>query len=113
LGCRKLAFGHHADDVAHTTLLNLFYHGRLETMEPRVAFFGGQIIVIRPLVYVPEKELVRFARACGFPLRPGCCPQAAASQRQRMRELLRAVEQDVPQAKRNLMRAVQRCRTAP
>jgi len=112
LGCHKLAFGHHADDVAHTTLLNLFYHGRLETMAPRVAFFDGQITVIRPLVYVPEKELVRFARVCGFPLQSGCCPQAAASRRQRMRELLRAVEQDVPRAKRNLTRAVQRCRAA-
>ena len=112
LGCHKLAFGHHADDLAHTTLLNLFYHGRLETMAPRLAFFGGQIIVIRPLVYVPEKELVRFARACGFPLPPGCCSQAATSPRQRMRELLRAVEQDAPRAKINLVRAVQRCRAA-
>jgi len=112
LGCNKLAFGHHADDLAHTTLLNLFYHGRLETMEPRVSFFGGKIIVIRPLVYVPEKELVRFARACGFPLRRKRCPQAAASRRQKMRELLRAVERDAPQAKVNLFRAVQRCRRA-
>ena len=109
LGCNKLAFGHHADDLAHTTLLNLFYHGRLETMEPRVSFFGGKIIVIRPLVYVPEKELVRFARACGFPIRSRRCPQASASRRQKMRELLRSVEEDFPQAKANLFRAVRRC----
>lgn len=64
LGCSKVAFGHHSDDVAQTTLLNLLYHGRLETMEPRVTSFGGKITVIRPLVYVPEKELLRFARAC-------------------------------------------------
>lgn len=106
LGCSKLAFGHHADDVAHTTLLNLFYHGRLETMHARVSFFDGTIILIRPLVYVPEKELVRFARACGFPAAPGCCEQGANSARQKMRELLRSVERDIPRAKRNLRSAV-------
>jgi tRNA 2-thiocytidine biosynthesis protein TtcA len=77
MGCNKVAFGHHADDVAQTTLLNLLYHGRLETIEPRVSYFGGKIIVIRPLVYVAEKELVRFARACGFPMEDVPCPREA------------------------------------
>ena len=51
LNCNKVAFGHHADDVVETALLNLFYSGRLESMEPRVEFFGGKITVIRPLIY--------------------------------------------------------------
>ena len=59
LGCNKLALAHNADDVAQTTLLNLFYQGKLTTMYPRVSFFGGRLIVIRPLAYVPEKEIVR------------------------------------------------------
>jgi len=109
LGCNKLAFGHHADDVAQTTLLNLFYQGRVETMEPRLEFFGGVITVIRPLYYVPEKELVRYARACGFPQTQGCCPQADSSHRKKMHEILRLVERDMPKAKVNLLRAVQRC----
>jgi tRNA 2-thiocytidine biosynthesis protein TtcA len=109
LGCNKLAFGHHADDVAQTTLLNLFYHGRIETMEPRVSFFDGTITVIRPLYYVPKKELIRYARACDFPLTQGCCPQAESSRRQKMHEVLRMVERDMPRAKVNLLRAVQRC----
>lgn len=112
LGCRKLALGHHADDAAETALLNLFYHGRLETMEPRVSFFDGQIIVIRPLIHVPEKEMVRFARTCGFPTDLGCCPRGASSQRQRMKELLRAVERDMPRAKINLLRAAERYRAS-
>jgi tRNA 2-thiocytidine biosynthesis protein TtcA len=108
LGCRKLALGHHADDAAETALLNLFYHGRLETMEPRVSFFDGQVIVIRPLIHVEEKEMVRFARSCGFPTDLGCCPRGAESRRRRMKELLRAVERDMPKAKINLLRAAER-----
>ena len=65
LGSRMVVLGHHADDIAQTTLLNLVYHGRLETMEPKVSLFGGEIAVLRPSVYVPEKELVSFARARG------------------------------------------------
>jgi tRNA 2-thiocytidine biosynthesis protein TtcA len=108
LGCNKLAFGHHADDVAHTTLMNLFFHGRLETMEPRVSFFGGKIIVIRPLIYVPEKELARFARTCGLPVSGAQCPMGMTSKRARMAAVLRAVERDCPQAKVNLFRAVRK-----
>ena len=78
LGCTRLALGHHADDAAHTALLNLFYHGRLEAIEPHRVFFGGILTVIRPLIDVPEKELVRFARACGFPTAGGCCPSRIA-----------------------------------
>jgi tRNA 2-thiocytidine biosynthesis protein TtcA len=113
LGANKVAFGHHADDVAQTTLLNLFYHGRLETMEPRVEFFGGLITVIRPLAYVPEKELLRFARANDFPLEPYCCPNSRSSRRAKMAQLLRAIEADCPRVKVNLARAVSRCRSAP
>jgi len=108
LGCNKVAFGHHADDVAQTTLLNLFYQGRLETMEPRVEFFGGRITLIRPLVYVPEKEIARFAEACGFPSPSRRCPRSASSKRTRMGELLRAIEEECPQVKANLLRAIQR-----
>jgi tRNA 2-thiocytidine biosynthesis protein TtcA len=112
LGCRKLALGHHADDAAHTALLNLFYHGRLETMAPRHVFFDGQIVVIRPLIHVPEKELLRLARACGFPTSPGYCPRGADSRRQKMRELLQAVQRDMPRARLNLLRAAERCRAS-
>jgi tRNA 2-thiocytidine biosynthesis protein TtcA len=112
LGCPKLALAHHADDAAQTALLNLFYHGRLETIEPRVSFFGGQVIVIRPLIRVPEKEMMRFARASAFPVCSGCCPREDESRRERMKELMREVERDMPRARINLLRAVDRCRVA-
>jgi tRNA 2-thiocytidine biosynthesis protein TtcA len=113
LGCNKVAFGHHADDIAQTTLLNLFYQGRLETMRPRVEFFGGKLTVVRPLAYVPEKELVRFAAACEFPPAPAACSTAEASRRALMAQILRTLEKTYPKIKVNLWRAVERAQTQP
>jgi len=106
-GCNKVAFGHHADDVAETALLNLFYHGRLETMEPKVVFFDGKITVIRPLVYVPEREISRFAKAGGFPSQLCRCPNSLTSERARMKEILKTVEEECPRVKINLYKAIE------
>ena len=108
LGCNKLALAHNADDIAQTTLLNLFFQGRLETMAPRTSFFGGKLIVIRPLAYVPETQIAEYARGAGFPPSPPPCPTGGASQRARMREVLAIVEQTHPHAKSYLRRAVER-----
>jgi tRNA 2-thiocytidine biosynthesis protein TtcA len=81
LGCTKVALGHHADDAAQTTLLNLAYHGRAETLHPTRTFFGGEIVLIRPMLYVPEKDIVRYARLRGLPAKAHCCPYSLASRR--------------------------------
>ncbi len=108
LGCNKVALGHNADDVAQTTLLNLVYHGRLETMAARVDFFDGEITVIRPLYFVPEKEIVRYVRAGGVPVMAGPCPVASRSRRAAMVRILRLLEQQNPRVKIALLRAVER-----
>ncbi|MFN3763166.1 MAG: AAA family ATPase, partial [Anaerolineae bacterium] len=89
LGCNKLALGHHADDAAVTALMNLLFTGRLETLEPKVAFFGGRITVIRPLIYIPAKDLTAHARALGFPLAPPC-PYGRDANRQKVEDFLRS-----------------------
>jgi len=108
LGCNKLAFGHHADDVAATTLLNLFYHGRLETMEAKVVFFQGALTVIRPLYLVEEKEIARYAQAAGWQPANAVCTTSLSSQRRTMERIIRIVEDTVPYAKVNLLHAVER-----
>ena len=110
LNCNKVAFGHHADDLAETALLNLFYSGRLESMEPGVEFFGGKITVIRPLVYVPKEELTRFAQTSGFPPPPPRCPNSLTSRRARMQAILQELENDHRGARSNLLRALRRAR---
>jgi tRNA 2-thiocytidine biosynthesis protein TtcA len=79
MGCNKLAFGHHADDVAETTLMNLFYSGRIDTIDPKATFFDGRLTVIRPLILIEERDIVPFAQASGFPLSGEPCPDGTNS----------------------------------
>jgi tRNA(Ile)-lysidine synthase TilS/MesJ len=103
LGCNKLALGHHADDAAVTTLMNLMFNGKLETMEPRVCFFDSAVTVIRPLIYLTEKELMRYARAAGYPGRP-TCPWEAESKRAQVEAFLRQLGHHQEQIRTNLWR---------
>lgn len=109
LGCNKVALAHHADDVAQTTLMNLVNQGRVDTMRPRVAFFGGRFLLVRPLFYVDERELVRLSRMGQFPVPPASCAASETSQRAFMAQVLRDIEARQPHVKVNLWRAVTRC----
>ena len=104
LGCRKLAFGHHADDAAVTALMNLLFHGKLKTLEPRVAFFEGAVTVIRPLIYLPQKKLVRYAKAIGYPDSVPC-PQGEQSRRAEVDTFLSQFGQGRDQIRANVWRA--------
>jgi len=105
LGCNKVALGHHADDAAQTTLLNLFFHGKTETLSPKRRFFGGQFEIIRPMIYVPEKKIVRLARACALPSISAHCSHTVTSRRTLVKNVIRALEQEYPKVKINLFRA--------
>jgi len=112
LGCNVVAFAHHADDAAQTTLLNLLYGGDVRTLAPCADYFDGRFRLIRPLLYVPESELARFARASGFPAPPPACPRSGSSQRRRVAEMLKLLGRDyLTQARPNLIRAGLRGRT--
>jgi tRNA 2-thiocytidine biosynthesis protein TtcA len=104
LGCDKLALGHHADDVAVTTLMNLMFSGKLETMEPRVVFFDGAVTVIRPLIYLAERAIIRYAKAAGHPDRP-TCPWEAGSRRRQVEAFLHQLGSEQDQIRTNLWRA--------
>lgn len=104
-GCNKVALGHNVEDFSHTALLNLFYHGRLETMAFRRNYFGGRFAVIRPLAYVREREIIGFAKACEFPIVPNECPEAPFSKRQTAKEMMHKLGRDFRYANINIIRA--------
>ena len=108
MGCNVIAFAHHADDLAQTALLNLFYGGRLETMFPTVDLFDGRLRLIRPLAFVPEKNMHRLAHACDFPPPPPDCLRAETNRRALMAQVLRLFGPDEHQARANLVRAALR-----
>ena len=69
-GISKIALGHHRDDIVETLFLNLFFGGRLKAMAPKLLSDDGRHIVIRPLAYVAERDIARYARGRAFPLIP-------------------------------------------
>ena len=94
LGCNKIALGHHRDDMLHTFLLNFFFAGKLQAMPPKgvsqnSAGDKGNHTVIRPLAYVAEAELARWAEIQAFPIIPcTLCGSQDNLQRQQMRQLV-------------------------
>jgi len=104
-GCNKVALGHHADDLAQTTLLNLIYSGKVETMAPKADYFNGMFQIIRPMCYLTEKAIKRFAVAHPFPPPPPDCPRSDQSRRQQTEALIRQAEKWCRNIRTNLLRA--------
>jgi tRNA 2-thiocytidine biosynthesis protein TtcA len=107
LGATKIALGHHRDDILETLMLNMFYAGKLKGMPPKLRSDDGKHIVIRPLAYVPEKLLERYAGDMNFPIIPcDLCGSQPNLQRQVMKEMLRDWEKKHPGRVENLFRAM-------
>jgi tRNA 2-thiocytidine biosynthesis protein TtcA len=107
LGATKIALGHHRDDILETLMLNMFYAGKLKGMPPKLRSDDGRHIVIRPLAYVPEKLLERYAGDMNFPIIPcDLCGSQPNLQRQVMKEMLHDWEKKYPGRVENLFRSM-------
>lgn len=107
LGATKIALGHHRDDILETLLLNMFYGGKLKAMPPKLRSDDGRHLVIRPLAYVPEKLIERYAQAMEFPIIPcDLCGSQPNLQRAAMKKLLREWEKEFPGRIENLFRSL-------
>ena len=96
-GISKIALGHHRDDIVETLFLNLFFGGRMKAMPPKLLSEDGRHVVIRPLAYVPEREIERYARAREFPIIPcRLCGSQDNLQRVAVKRMLAEWEQEFP-----------------
>ena len=97
IGATKIALGHHRDDVLATFFLNLFFGGKLKTMPPKLVSDDGRHVVIRPLVYVRERDLARYAELNAFPIIPcNLCGSQEHLQRRQVTAMLREWEKKYP-----------------
>ncbi len=96
-GITKIALGHHRDDIVETLFLNMFFGGRLKAMAPKLRSEDGRHRVIRPLAYVGEAQIERYARARQFPIIPcKLCGSNENAQRRQVKEMLAAWEREYP-----------------
>ncbi len=96
-GITKIALGHHRDDIIETLFLNMFFGGKLKAMPPKLLSEDKRHIVIRPLCYVPERSIARYAAARGFPIIPcSLCGSQTNMQRVAVKRMLEEWEQKFP-----------------
>ncbi|MBS0387979.1 MAG: tRNA 2-thiocytidine(32) synthetase TtcA [Proteobacteria bacterium] len=96
-GISKIALGHHRDDIVETLFLNLFHGGRLKAMAPKFRSDDGRHVVIRPLAYIAERDIARYARGRAFPLIPcDLCGSQQHLQRAAIKRMLGAWEREHP-----------------
>lgn len=108
LGATKVALGHHRDDMLQTFFLNMFFAAKLKSMPPKLVSDDGRHIVIRPLAYVAEKDLVRWAQHREFPIIPcTLCGSQENLQRKQVGEMLREWDRKFPGRIENMFNALQ------
>lgn len=103
----KIALGHHRNDINETLLLNLFYSGSLASMPPKLLSDDRENIVIRPLAYVDEKDLVHYAEELDVPVIPcNLCGSQENMSRKRIKNLLRDLEKEIPNIHSSIQKSI-------
>jgi len=108
----KIALGHHRDDIVETLFLNLFHGGRLKAMAPKLRSEDGRHLIIRPLAYVAERDIARYARGMAFPLIPcSLCGSQPNLQRNAIKAMLAQWEREHPGRTQSIFSAL--CHVQP
>ena len=107
LGCNKIAYAHHKDDVVETMLLSLIYEGRFHCFSPVTYLDRMDMTVIRPLIYVQEADVIGFINKYNVPVVKSPCPADGHTKREYAHLLLQQINRENPGVKERMFRAVQ------
>ena len=108
LGCNKIALGHHFDDAVETFMMNLFNEGRIGCFSPVTYLDRMDITVLRPLVYVPEKDIRYFINHSDLPVLTSPCPADKSTDREQIKQLLSKLDKENKGIKYRIFGAMQR-----
>lgn len=106
LGCNKIAYAHHKDDLVETMLLSLIYEGRFHSFSPKTHLDRKEMTVIRPLMYVNEADIIGFMHKQNLPVCKNPCPADGHTQREEIKQLLRSLNTRFPGCKNRMFTAI-------
>ena len=107
IGCNKVAYAHHKDDVLETMMMSLIYEGRLHTFRPVTYLDRTDITVIRPLVYMNEADVIGFVNKYKVPVVKSPCPADGHTKREYIKNLVQKINLESPGVKGRIFTAIQ------
>lgn len=108
LGCNKVALGHHLDDAVHTLMMSMLFEGRFHTFKPVTYLDRTDLTVIRPLIYVEEKEVRAFAASLPYPVVKNRCPADGYTKRTEIEELMTEIETRYPGSRKKFLSSIEK-----
>lgn len=106
LGCNKVAYAHHKDDILETMLLSLIFEGRFYSFSPKTYLERMQLTVIRPMMYMAEADVIGFMHKQNLPVTRNPCPVDGITKRAYAKNLLRQINLENPGAKKRMFTAI-------
>lgn len=105
-GCNKVAYAHHQDDLIETMMLSLIYEGQFFSFAPVRYYKEVDLTVIRPLIYVPESDVVGFKFAFNLPCVKNPCPHDGSTKREYVKKLVAQIKKENPGVKKKMFNAI-------
>lgn len=106
LGCNKIAYAHHKDDIVETMLMSLIYEGRFHTFAPVTYLDRTDLTVIRPLIYMNESDIIGYVNKSNIPVAKSKCPVDGYTKREYAKQLLKKLNQENPGVKDRMFTAI-------
>lgn len=107
IGCNKIAYGHHKDDIIESFMMSLIYEGRIHTFSPVTYLDRMDVTVIRPLMYMKEADVIGFVNKAGLPVAKSPCPVDGYTKREYTKQLIAQINRENPGVKERMFTAIQ------